>query len=65
MNCLLKRTCCCKFTKLDPITESSLKMVNKLVYLFFFCCFFLGGSGGEGWHVKSRRSLEHEFKRLV
>ena len=56
MNCLLKRTCCCKFTKLDPITESSLKMVNKLVYLFFFVVFFGGGVGvrvgmlGQGAH---------------
>ena len=35
----------------------------------FFCfVFFFGGGGGVGvrvGHVRSRRSLEHEFKRLV
>ena len=50
-----------------------MKMVNKLVYLvflFLFFFFFFGGGGGGGvgvrvGHVRSRRSLEHEFKRLV
>ena len=59
---------------MDPITGSSLKMVNQLVYLFFcsfffvFLFFFFLGGGGVGvrvGHVRSRRSLEHEFKRLV
>ena len=33
-------------------------------FFFFFFFFFLGGGVRVG-HVRSRRSLEHEFKRLV
>ena len=43
-------------------------MVNYLVNLFFFFFFFFFWGGGVGvrvGHVRSRRSLEHEFKRLV
>ena len=42
-----------------------------VVVVVFFFFFFLGGGGGGGGvgvrvgHVRSRRSLEHEFKRLV
>ena len=41
-----------------------------LSVVVFFFCFFLGGWGGGGvgvrvGHVRSRLSLEYEFKRLV
>ena len=45
-----------------------LSVVVVVVFLFFFCLFFFffwGGGGVRVGHVRSRRSLEHEFKRLV
>ena len=43
---------------------------GQLACLSVFLCFFFFGGGGGGvavrvGHVRSRRSWEHEFKRLV
>ena len=49
--------------------NGQLACLSVFFSVFFFSVFFWGGGeGGVGvrvGHVRSRRSLEHEFKRLV
>ena len=49
--------------------NGQLACLSCFLLLFFFVVFFwVVGGGGVGvrvGHVRSRRSLEHEFKRLV
>ena len=48
------------------LPNQALKLSISLFICFFFFFFFWGGGVGvRAGHVRSRRSLEHEFKRLV